>query len=95
MAKVVVMAVCAGLALVSAGCGRPPDGEDRAKAAQSVGLLLEHDGVRIYRFSDNGRYHYYAVAVGGRSVWTMSGRLENCGKHCSRWVEDDIQTVAR
>lgn len=31
-----------------------------------VDLMFEHEGVRVYRFEDGGRLHYYAVPVNGR-----------------------------
>lgn len=66
----------------------PPNAEDRAVAGKSVALLFEHEGVRVYRFGDGTRYHYYVVARDGSALALSPAP---CGKGC---VEDEeIQTL--
>lgn len=67
----------------------PQETKQTSNAEIKVELLFEHEGVRMYRFQDGSRYHYYAVP---RSGWSSVMYTENCGKNCSREVS--IPTVA-
>jgi hypothetical protein len=58
-----------------------------------VGLLVHHEGVRVYRFYDAGRYHYYAVG-GDVPAGTFASWSETCGKNCNRTIVYEISTVA-
>jgi hypothetical protein len=80
------------VALALAGCA-----EEAVSVSSSnnpnvpVSLLFEHDGCRVYRFKDAGRFHYY-VTCAGRAERTQSEWFEYCGKKCSRTVRDEIPT---
>jgi len=44
-----------------AGCAADPISTHKTDNQNvSVDLLFEHDGCTVYRFYDDGRYHYYA-----------------------------------
>lgn len=84
--------------VASAGCAKnQPSDESKATAADSVGLLFEHEGVRVYRFGDGGRYHYYAVPRNGvfASAFSEWTETRSCGKNCTQTVVvlDEVPTV--
>ena len=56
----------------------------------SVELLFEHDGCRVYRFTDVYK-RYYVRCPGGGEV--ASTHTEYCGKNCQHTVNDAIPTV--
>ncbi len=88
--KLVVLCM---LSILVAGCANDkPSTTSREVAKGSVDLLFTHDGVRVYRFGDGGRYHYYAVPYGGGAS-TFSTWSENCGKNCTTTLTDEIQTL--
>ena len=85
--------------VVSVGC----DDGSRVKAIQStdnptmpVALLFEKDGVRVYRFEDAGRYHYFAVPRSSSylSASVFSEWSESCGKSCTQTITEEVPTVA-
>jgi hypothetical protein len=95
-----IFVVLVALAALVAGCGvhDPVEKSATSNAAMGLDLLFEHDGVRVYRFLDAGRHHYYAVTYGSitrqaPSVSTFSTWSENCGKNCTRTVTDEIPTL--
>jgi hypothetical protein len=49
-----------------------------------VSLLLEHDGIKVYRFYDNGTYIYY-IDARGEAMWR-----KNLGKTT---VPVEVETV--
>ena len=55
----------------------------------NVGELFTHEGCTVYRFSDNGDYHYYAHCVNGSSE-TIVRRHEPCGRNCTRSYDENI-----
>lgn len=55
-----------------------------------VSLLFEHDGCRVYRFTDYGRERYFANCPNHTSM--DAGYRANCGKGCSRYVPHDTTT---
>lgn len=81
-------------ALLVTGCeAAPPDAFTAAHAAKTVGLLFEHEGVRVYRFSDGGRWHYYAVqrtgpAEASNTVCTTHGKTTTC-------IDDEVPILVR
>jgi hypothetical protein len=84
-----------GIVVVAAGCSgdEKPSELRQMEAKSTVGLLFEHEGVRVYRFGDGVRYHYYAVA--GNQAYTFSSWSESCGKNCTKHVVEEIPTVRR
>ncbi len=49
-----------------------------------VSLLFEHDGCKVFRFTDGQYARYFALGTcGDASV----SHVESCGKNCSRPVE--------
>ncbi len=77
------------------GCLEDPVSGGRSSNSKIyVGLLFEHEGCRVYRFTDGGRSHYYARCLSS-SVETFETHSENCGKNCTRTVETRVPTVPR
>lgn len=88
--------------LLAACAGRKPDDTDRKEATGTASVLLEVDGVRVYRFFDAGHYHYFAVPRNGTFASAMTDWSETycnpCGKstccHIVTWNED-LPTLQR
>jgi len=55
-----------------------------------VAMLFEHEGCTVYRFFDNGRYHYFARCGDGG---TSTSSQRSCGKNCVRDEEIRTETV--
>lgn len=47
------------LGLTITSCVNDPISSSKEGVGIKVDLLFEKDGIKMYRFSDNGRYHYY------------------------------------
>lgn len=53
------------------GCEKNPVNTKQTNNPEvEVSLLFEHDGVKVYRFRDNGSYIYY-TDVSGRTSWSQ------------------------
>lgn len=61
-----------------AGCGRMAEQTTRVNQNFEVDTLFEHDGCKVYRFSDAGNFRYFTNCHGS-TQWT-----EHCGKSCTR-----------
>lgn len=68
-------------ATLLASCAKPGESEAYSSNAEfKIVKLFEHEGVKVYRFYDNGRYIYYTNAAGatrwsetnGKVVWQRS-----------------------
>jgi hypothetical protein len=60
------------LSLFLTGCAADAVSTSRStNPAVPVSLLFEHEGCKVYRFADNGNYHYYANCKGS-SVTTLT-----------------------
>ena len=61
------------LALALAGCERhPQETAETSNTDYQIELLFEHDGCRVYRFSDGGhRYYTHCHDGQGRTDWTV------------------------
>ena len=72
------------------GCAKDPISTERSNNSQiEVELLFEKDGVKVYRFTDNGRYIYYTDAR-GRTEWTTThnnGKTSTTRRHGVETVE--------
>jgi hypothetical protein len=92
MKSTVLLAATAFALLFSAGCRTEPVSVSASSnPLVEVALLFEHDGVRVYRFYDEGRPRYYAVP---RSAsWASVSDAQSCGKNCV--VGNETVTVAR
>ncbi len=90
---IIWLSVIGGLVVLSlwlTGCANAPVSSGSSNNPQvPVDLLFTHDGCSVYRFSDEGYLHYYAVC-GSQSV-TMSQQVRS-GK-TSR--PDSLPTEAR
>ncbi len=73
----------------------PPDSRAQMVAKDSVALLFEYEGVRVYRFGDGSRYHYYAVPRNGAFASAFSEWSETCGKGCEKVITEDFPTITR
>ena len=81
--------------LFATGCEKTAQEVHQSSNPQvKVDLLFEHEGVRVYRFEDDYRLHYYAVPSSGVRVSSFSEWTESCGKNCTRVVTDEIPTLA-
>jgi hypothetical protein len=88
MKRLVIIAL-----LFMVGCGEVPTPNATKDAKATLGLLFEHNGIQVYRFWDEGRYHYYAVDLRGRPVESFTAWTESCGKNCTRTVHDSVMTL--
>ncbi len=83
------------LLLALMGCANDkPSSNDRETASNSVGVLFTVDGVTVYRFGDQDRYHYFAVKTGRPDTVTLSGWTESCGKNCTKYISETVQVLA-
>jgi hypothetical protein len=82
-------------ALLLTGCMH--DALESGKAGNDVTVekLFTHDGVTVYRFSDGGYAHYYAVPSSGVRASAFSAWDESCGTNCTQHVTDEVPTMAR
>jgi len=80
----------ASLVLVGACANEPQRTEPTTNKNVPVVRLFEHDGVRVYRFNDGGRDHYYAVPMNGARA-EMHATI-SCGKNCT--ADDATPTLA-
>lgn len=72
------------------GCGKDPVATSSTNNPNvSVSLMFEHDGCKVYRFVDDGRYVYYSNCRGT----TQSFKEETCGKGCIAHIPVTVQTV--
>lgn len=84
------------MVLALAGCveGAPPvEATATNNPEVPVALLFTHDGCRVYRFVDAGRYRYFANCPAQDTItaeWS-----ETCGKNCTRTVSDSSTTEYR
>lgn len=93
MQRLLVLAALCG---IIAGCANErPSESDKADATSTAAVLFEVDGIRVYRFGDRGRYHYFAVPRSGAPAQSVTTWSESCGKNCTRTVTDEISTLAR
>lgn len=96
MRTVTTVIATVALAALCTGCANDkPNGQDVAAAKDSVGFLLEIDGVRVYRFGDQGLYHYFAVPRNGTYAMAFEGWTESCGKGCTRQVNEEVAFTGR
>lgn len=89
----VLLVVAVGLVL--AGCtetAEPVRVESSTNPQVPIGLLLEHDGCKVYRFVDAGRYRYLSKCENVTNSSVSSQYTESCGKSCSRVVSDETST---
>ncbi len=70
--RTVTLSTLCLVSLLLAGCGRAPVSTSRTNNPEvPVDLLFEHDGVKVYRFYDNGHTVYYTDARGA-TAWEQS-----------------------
>ena len=76
--------------IVFSGCTKDPISREQSNNSQiEVELLFEKDGVKVYRFTDAGRYIYYTDAR-GRTEWhttQSNGKTSSTRKHSVETVE--------
>lgn len=62
-----------GVMLLSCGLYKDPISTDKAynNPAYKVDYLFEHDGCKVYRFMDDGKYVYFTNCTG--NVTSMAG----------------------
>lgn len=78
-------------AVALAGCVNDPVSTAGTNNPQvPVSLLFEHDGCKVYRFTDYGRERYFANCPQHTSITT--GHSQVCGKGCTRYIPEDVQT---
>jgi hypothetical protein len=75
-----IIAICLSIS----ACTKAPLYESRTENSEiSLDTLVTKDGCTVYRFSDAGRYHYFARCLTSTSV----SSTETCGKAYVRSVE--------
>lgn len=78
-----LLSLLAVLVLVVA-CSKDPIAVERTNNPNvNVSLMIEHDGVRVWRFEDGTRVVYFTTPTGD----VTEHHTESCGKNCSRRVE--------
>lgn len=70
-------------AVLLVGCEAETQTRHTTVNGVQVGFLFEYQGCRVYRFSDEGRYHYYTNCKGGSLTTTftachMVGKVLTC-----------------
>lgn len=79
------------IVLIVAGCAKEPESVARSTNPEiPVEKLFSHDGCTVYRFTDNGRLHYFARC--GSGVETMATWTQVCGKGCIQERSENIRT---
>ena len=83
MRKVLIVAA---LTLAVSGCAKDPISSAQSNNPQlRFDHLADIEGCRLYRFQDDGYYHYLTIC---KSAETNTSTDGSCGKGCSR--HDDI-----
>jgi len=71
-------------------CNKDPESISRTSNQNfNVEKLFEHEGCKIYRFSD-GRDHYYSVCSEPSEIITEYN--SSCGKSCITTNPDNVKT---
>jgi len=66
----------ATITLMMSGCTKEPISSIQTNNKEFVvEFLFEQDGIKVYRFVDNGRTHYFT-----KNVCTT---IQDCGKNCT------------
>lgn len=61
--------------IIICGCAKQPKETRQTDNPEvPVELLFEHDGYKIYRFYDDGRYHYYVTPIGSTITDQSAGK---------------------
>ena len=71
--KKLIFTLAIGLTLAS--CTRDAISKSHEGVDFEVEFLFEKDGIKLYRFSDNGRYHYYTNK--GETIVTQDAGKNN------------------
>lgn len=91
MSKTLLAALAASLLV---GCyADPVSTTGTNNPAVPVSLLFEHEGCKVYRFTDAGRERYFANCPNQTSV--SGSYMQPCGKGCNRYVPEDVTTEYR
>lgn len=73
------------------GCAKEPESTSRSTNPEiDVARLFSYDGCIVYRFIDNGRFHYFTRC--GSEVETMATWTQVCGKGCIQERSENIRT---
>jgi hypothetical protein len=81
-------------ALLVTACDKPAEVTSQTSNSEfDVGRMFEHDGCEVFRFYDAGRAHYYVRCAPG-AARVDSGYLQYCGKNCTHYVPESIETVS-
>ena len=81
------LALFAGVAFLFSVFG--PSDEQRANDRVPA-VVSSADGCTVYRFYDNGSWHYFTKC--GGTVTTTKNYTESCGKNCSRSRTENMTT---
>jgi hypothetical protein len=76
-----------GLILLSSCAKDPVSTSQTDNSNVPVALLFTNKECSVYRFYDDGHYHYYTDCSGTSTTYTTS-----CGKNCTKTINDDINT---
>ena len=55
--------------------------------------LFTDDGCTVYKFSDEGRSHYFAKCVDAKKVEVIGTHSETCGKNCTKTLDENVKTI--
>lgn len=74
-----------------AGCAKDPVAISSSTNPEvPIANLFTHEGCTVYRFVDDGWYHYFAKCVD--SAETISQKTSTCGKNCFYTRDENIRT---
>lgn len=78
--KLRTLALSLSVLLLSACSGKAENTVQSTNGKFQVEHLFDADGCTVYRFLDEGRFHYFSKCQGAIS---QTNRQESCGKSCT------------
>lgn len=80
-------------ALFLTGCVKQAEGTmDSSNDKVAVEKLFTADQCTVYRFYDDGDYHYYSKCIGALRSEVETTLSRSCGKSCTESYPDTIVT---
>lgn len=92
MLKVISILLLFATPFVLSGCAKNAESSIVVNGNFEVERLFTNEGCTMYRFYDNGSYHYYASCKAGDSE-VIERHSRSCGKGCTRHDDASIATL--
>lgn len=78
------------IAFIVSSCAKDPVSVSRTSNPDvPIALMFEHDGCKVYRFTDDGNHHYFAKCDNSSSI--SETHIKCVGKSCS--TKDELITT--